>query len=66
MPYLRRRERSLLGGIPATLAGALLSIVVGGPALLIASGVVLVIVGLRGWFLIVCGIASVVYRLVGT
>lgn len=52
--YLRRRECdcrvvlwSLTGGIPGTIAGALLSRVVGGRALLIASGVVLGIVGLR-------------------
>ncbi|HEY5014504.1 MAG TPA: sulfite exporter TauE/SafE family protein, partial [Acidimicrobiia bacterium] len=38
---------SLVGGIPATIAGALLSRVVGGPALLIASGIVLGVVGLR-------------------
>jgi uncharacterized membrane protein YfcA len=54
VPYLRGREArpraaawSLAGGIPATVAGALLSTVVGGPALLIASGALLVIVGLR-------------------
>lgn len=38
---------SLVGGIPATIAGALLSRLVGGPALLIASGIVLGVVGLR-------------------
>ena len=38
---------SLVGGIPATILGALLSRVVGGPALLVASGIVLGIVGLR-------------------
>ncbi len=38
---------SLIGGIPATIAGALLSRVIGGPALLVASGVVLGTVGLR-------------------
>lgn len=46
---VRRRAAawSLLGGVPATVAGALLSRAVGGPALLVASGVVLVVVGLR-------------------
>jgi uncharacterized membrane protein YfcA len=38
---------SLLGGIPAAVVGALLSRAVGGAALLVASGVVLVVVGLR-------------------
>lgn len=38
---------SVLGGFPATIAGALLSNVVGGWALLLASGVVLGIVGVR-------------------
>jgi len=38
---------TLLGGVPATIAGALLSRVVGGPTLLVASGVVLVVVGWR-------------------
>jgi uncharacterized protein len=38
---------SLVGGIPATVVGALLSRVVGGPALLVASGVVLGVVGVR-------------------
>ena len=53
-PYLRRREArpraaawTLLGGIPATVAGALLSRVVGGVALLLASGIVLMFVGVR-------------------
>jgi uncharacterized membrane protein YfcA len=53
-PYLRNREArpraagwSLVGGVPATIIGALLSQVVGGRAILIASGFVLVIVGLR-------------------
>ena len=41
---------SLIGGIPATIVGALLSRVVGGPALLVASGVVLGVVGLRVLF----------------
>ncbi|MGI8686196.1 MAG: sulfite exporter TauE/SafE family protein [Acidimicrobiales bacterium] len=40
-------RRSVLGGFPATIAGALLSNVVGGPALLVASGVVLGVVGVR-------------------
>lgn len=38
---------SLAGGVPATIAGALLSRAVGGPDLLVASGAVLVVVGLR-------------------
>ncbi len=38
---------SLIGGLPATIAGALLSQLVGGPALLVASGIVLGIIGLR-------------------
>jgi uncharacterized membrane protein YfcA len=38
---------SLVGGVPATIAGALLSRRVGGPGLLIASGVVLGVVGVR-------------------
>jgi uncharacterized membrane protein YfcA len=38
---------SLVGGVPATIAGALLSRVVGGPALLVGSGVVLGVVGVR-------------------
>lgn len=53
-PYLRSGEArpkaaawSLLGAIPATVAGALLSRVVGGSALLVASGLVLVVVGVR-------------------
>ncbi|HVA90907.1 MAG TPA: sulfite exporter TauE/SafE family protein, partial [Chloroflexota bacterium] len=54
VPYMRKRSVrpkaagwSLMGGIPATVAGALLSRVVGGPTLLVASGAVLVIIGLR-------------------
>jgi uncharacterized membrane protein YfcA len=54
IPYLRRGEArpraaawSLLGAVPATIVGGLLSQRVGGPALLIASGVVLVVVGVR-------------------
>jgi uncharacterized membrane protein YfcA len=53
-PYLRRHEArpraagwTLLGGIPAAIVGSLLSRAVGGPALLIASGVALMVVGLR-------------------
>lgn len=38
---------SILGGVPATVAGALLSRFVGGRPLLIASGVVLAVVGAR-------------------
>jgi uncharacterized membrane protein YfcA len=52
--YLRSGEArpraagwSILGGVPGTIAGALLSRVAGGPALLVASGIVLVVVGLR-------------------
>ncbi len=52
--YIRREEMdwrvawlSIAGGLPATIAGALLSRVVGGQTLLVASGVVLGVVGLR-------------------
>lgn len=52
--YLRRRECdcqvvvwSLTGGVPGTIAGALLSRLTGGRALLVASGVVLGLVGVR-------------------
>jgi len=38
---------SLVGAIPATVVGAFLSQKVGGPALLVASGLVLVVVGIR-------------------
>jgi uncharacterized protein len=54
IPYVRADESrrgaaiwSLVGGIPATIAGALLSRVVGGQSLLVASGLVLVLLGLR-------------------
>jgi uncharacterized protein len=54
IPYVRAGESrrgaaiwSLAGGIPATIAGALLSRVVGGQSLLVASGLVLVVLGLR-------------------
>lgn len=54
VPYVRGRESrpraagwSILGGVPATVAGALLSQVTGGAALLLVSGVVLVVVGQR-------------------
>lgn len=54
IPYLRAgdaRSRAagwtLLGAVPATVVGALLSQAAGGPALLVASGVVLVAVGVR-------------------
>lgn len=40
-------RRSVLGGFPATIAGALLSTVVGGSALLVVSGLVLGVVGVR-------------------
>ncbi len=53
VPYIRSREArphaaawSILGGIPGTVAGALLSHLVGGPVLLIVSGLVLILVGL--------------------
>jgi len=53
-PYLRdgtARPKaaawSLLGGVPATIVGALLSRVVGASVLLVASGLVLILVGLR-------------------
>jgi uncharacterized membrane protein YfcA len=52
--YVRRRQVewsiarwSIYGGLPATVIGALLSKYVGGRALLIASGVVLAVVGVR-------------------
>lgn len=54
VPYVRARESrpkaaawSLVGGVPGTIVGALLSRVVGGSFLLIASGLVLVVLGLR-------------------
>ena len=54
IPYVRAKTArpraaawSLAGGLPAIVAGALLSKVVGGPALLVASGVVVTAVGLR-------------------
>ena len=54
VPYVRNRTArpkaaawSLVGGVPATIGGALLSHKIGGPTLLVASGIVLVIVGLR-------------------
>lgn len=52
--YVRRRQVewsvarwSIYGGVPATIVGAMLSRYVGGQALLIASGVVLGVVGVR-------------------
>lgn len=52
--YLRSGEArpraaawSILGGVPGTIVGALLSRLAGGPVLLVASGVTLVLVGLR-------------------
>ena len=52
--YLRSGEArpraaawSILGGVPGTVAGAFLSKLAGGPALLIASGITLVVVGAR-------------------
>ena len=54
LPYLRSKEArpraagwSMLGGVPGTIVGAVLSRLVGGPALLLASGVVLIVVGVR-------------------
>ena len=54
VPYVRSREArpraagwTLLGAVPAALVGAYLSHLVGGPALLIASGVVLAVIGWR-------------------
>ena len=54
LPYYRAGEArakaagwSLVGAVPATIVGALLSGAVGGPALLVMSGVVLVVVGAR-------------------
>jgi uncharacterized membrane protein YfcA len=54
IPYARAKEPrpraagwTLLGGVPAAILGAFASKVVGGPALLIASGAVLVVVGWR-------------------
>ena len=54
VPYVRSKEArpraagwSMVGGIPGTVVGAVLSRLAGGSALLVASGVVLVIVGLR-------------------
>jgi uncharacterized membrane protein YfcA len=52
--YVQRRELnrrvalwSVVGGVPATVLGALLSRAIGGRALLVASGVVLAVVGAR-------------------
>ena len=54
VPYVQRKEArpraatwTLVGALPAAIAGALLSEFVGGSVLLIASGLVLVVVGLR-------------------
>lgn len=54
VPYVRRGEArpraaawSLLGAVPATIVGGILSGAVGGAPLLVASGVVLVAVGVR-------------------
>lgn len=54
IPYVRSGDArpkaaswSLIGAVPATIVGALLSRMVGGSALLVASGVVLVVVGIR-------------------
>ena len=54
VPYVRRKEArpraagwSLVGAVPATIAGAFMSKWIGGPALVLASGIVLVAVGIR-------------------
>ncbi len=54
VPYARSREArsrtaawSVLGGVPGTVAGALLSRLAGGSALLIVSGAVLIVAGWR-------------------
>src|ERR687891_584186 len=54
VPYVRAGEArpraaawTLVGAVPATVSGALLAHVVGGPKLLVASGIVLILVGLR-------------------
>ena len=54
VPYVRSGQArprvaawTLVGGVPATLLGAWLSHLVGGQALLVASGLVLVLVGIR-------------------
>ena len=54
VPYVRAGESrrrtamwSLVGGVPATIAGALLTRVVGGSSLLVASGIVLIVIGVR-------------------
>jgi uncharacterized membrane protein YfcA len=53
-PYVRSGEArpraaawTVLGGVPAAILGSYLSAVIGGPKLLILSGVVLVVVGIR-------------------
>jgi uncharacterized membrane protein YfcA len=54
VPYVRRREArpraaawSLLGAIPGTVVGSIAASRVGGPILLVASGLVLAVVGVR-------------------
>lgn len=54
VPYARRSDArpraagwTLLGAVPATVIGALLSAKVGGASLVVASGVVLVVIGVR-------------------
>ena len=54
IPYVRSHEArtraaawSVVGGVPGTVAGALLSRLAGGPVLLVVSGLVLVVVGVR-------------------
>jgi hypothetical protein len=54
LPYVRADEArpraagwTLVGAVPATVVGALLAHMLGGPTLLVASGIVLVFIGLR-------------------
>lgn len=54
IPYIQKREPrpraaawTLAGAIPAAVMGAVLSEVIGGPVILVASGMALVLVGLR-------------------
>ncbi len=54
VPYVRSGETrsrtaawSMIGGVPGTIGGAYLSHLIGGSVLLVASGVVLIVVGLR-------------------
>jgi uncharacterized membrane protein YfcA len=54
LPYMRAGEArpraagwTLVGAVPATVVGALLADIIGGPSVLLASGIVLVFIGLR-------------------